>query len=53
MITSVGNYGTFEIINPSQENATSFKVNGYRLNPFYDNTYTPVEETQLVEPDYE
>ena len=51
VIISVGNHGTFEIIHPSE--TTSFKVNGYRLKPFYDNAYTPVEETQLVEPDYE
>lgn len=52
-ITSVGNHGTFEIINPSKENATSFKVNGYRLKPFYDNAYIPVEKTQLAEPNFE
>lgn len=52
VIHSIGNSGTFEIFYLSLAEPVVFKVNGYRLKPYYDNSYEPVEECDLIEPIY-
>lgn len=51
-IVTIGKFRTFEITNAKIPNSSSFKVNGYRLKPYHNNAYTPVEVADLGEPTY-
>lgn len=52
IIHAIGRSGTFEIFDLKLAEPVIFKVNGYRLNPYYDNSYEASEEINLVNPSY-